>query len=141
MKVEVVKNDQQMEDAFSVRKKVFILEQKVTEEEEIDEFESESIHFVLYNDDHKTIGAARLRFVEDYGKVERVCVLKEYRGTGAGKQLMQGLERTAADKNCRKFVLYAQTHAENFYKSLGYHTYSDIFMDAGIPHVAMKKEI
>ncbi|WP_408010763.1 GNAT family N-acetyltransferase [Pseudalkalibacillus sp. A8] len=141
MKVEVVKSDRQLEDAFTVRKKVFVDEQNVPEEEEIDDYEQESIHFVLYSEDHEAIGAARLRFVEDYGKVERVCIFKEFRGTGAGKMLMQKLEHTASDRGYKKFVLYAQTHAEKFYRRLGYHTYSDIFMDAGIPHVAMKKEI
>ncbi len=140
MKVEVVDNDRKLEDAFQVRTKVFVEEQNVPEEEEIDEFESESIHFVIYSDNHKAIGAARLRFVEDYGKVERVCILKEFRGTGAGKMLMQKLEHTGSERGCKKFVLYAQTHAEPFYQRLGYHTYSDIFMDAGIPHIAMKKE-
>ncbi len=139
-KVEIVTDDSQLKDAFSIRSKVFIEEQNVPEEEEIDQYESESVHFVIYDGD-AAIGAGRIRFVEDYAKVERVCVLKEYRGTGAGKVLMENMEEQVLKRNVNKFVLYSQTHAEKFYKKLGYETYSDIFMDAGIPHVAMKKQI
>jgi predicted GNAT family N-acyltransferase len=140
MKVEVVTDDIQLKDAFTVRSKVFIEEQNVPEEEEMDQYESESIHFVVYGGT-VAIGAGRLRFVEDYAKVERVCILKEYRGTGVGKVLMEKMEEVASEKNFHKLVLHSQTHAEKFYSKLGYESYSDIFMDAGIPHVAMRKGI
>ena len=57
-------------------------------EEEIDHLESEATHFVLYQEG-TPIGAGRLRLVDGYGKVERICVLKESRVSGAGKSLLE----------------------------------------------------
>lgn len=88
MHVKVVETDEELMDAFSVRKKVFIDEQNVSEEEEIDQFESSSTHFVAY-ENGQPIGAGRFRELDGYGKVERICVLKEYRKSGAGKAIME----------------------------------------------------
>ncbi|MCF6136908.1 GNAT family N-acetyltransferase [Pseudalkalibacillus berkeleyi] len=140
MEVVVASSDSQKQDALKVRSKVFIDEQNVPEEEEIDQYENDCTHFVVY-DGEKTIGAGRLRFVEDYAKVERVCILKEYRGSGVGKLLMQKMETVSSESSVNQLVLHAQTQAEQFYSKLGYETYSDVFMDAGIPHVAMKKSV
>jgi predicted GNAT family N-acyltransferase len=126
-------------DALLVRRIVFIEEQHVSEEEEIDEFEQEATHFVLY-DDGKPIGAGRFRIVDHgLGKIERICVLPQYRGRGAGKLIMKTIERFAQQQGVPKVKLNAQTHAESFYQKLGYKTVSDVFMEAGIPHVTMVK--
>ncbi|KIP20179.1 hypothetical protein JV16_02642 [Anoxybacillus ayderensis] len=126
-------------DALLVRRAVFIDEQGVSEEEEIDAFESESVHFVLYDDD-KPIAAGRFRTIDGVGKIERICVLPSYRGRGIGKQMMEAIEQYAK-QHVTKVKLNAQTHAEPFYKQLGYETVSDVFLDAGIPHVTMVKAI
>jgi len=135
-------NDRSLyEDALHVRRLVFIEEQNVPEEEEIDEFEQESLHFVLY-DDEKPVAAGRLRFIDEgVGKIERICVLPSYRGRGAGRMMMKAIEQHAKTTGASKVKLNAQTHAEPFYQKLGYETVSDIFMDAGIPHVAMVKPL
>lgn len=54
---------------------------------------------------------------------------------------MHKMEDIAREQGISKLKLNAQTHAENFYKKLGYETVSGLFMDAGIPHVTMVKEI
>ncbi|WP_054635143.1 GNAT family N-acetyltransferase [Thalassobacillus sp. C254] len=126
-----------MSDAYNVRFNVFVEEQKVPEEEEIDEFEEEAVHFVAYDQD-KPIGAGRFREVEGVGKVERICVLADYRHTGAGRLLMEAIEAFAKEQRVN-LKLNAQTRAKGFYEKLGYHVTSGEFMDAGIPHVEMKK--
>ncbi|AGT31191.1 hypothetical protein M493_04430 [Geobacillus genomosp. 3] len=129
------------EDALHVRRLVFIEEQNVPEEEEIDAFEQESSHLVLY-DGEKPVAAGRLRLIgESIGKAERICVLPSYRGRGAGRMVMEALERLAKTKGAKKVKLNAQTHAEPFYEKLGYETVSGVFMDAGIPHVTMVKSL
>ncbi|WP_078430428.1 GNAT family N-acetyltransferase [Alkalihalobacterium alkalinitrilicum] len=138
MKVTVVENKEQLKDAYSVRTTVFVEEQKVPEEEEIDQFEEDAIHFVVY-DDSKPIGAGRLRVVDGYGKVERICILNEYRKKRIGKLLMDKIESVGQSEGLTKFKLNAQIQAEPFYKSLGYETVSGEFLDAGIPHVTMTK--
>lgn len=140
MTVKIVENQHELEDAYSVRRTVFIDEQCVPEEEEIDQHENEATHFVYYQDGIP-IGAGRFRFVEGYGKVERICVLKEARGTGAGKAIMNGIEDFVHNQDIHKLKLNAQTHAIPFYASLGYEVVSEEFLDAGIPHKTMVKEI
>jgi len=140
LNVQQVSTKEQLEDAFKVRQEVFVNEQKVPVEEEIDQFEDEAIHIVLY-DERTPVGAARLRILDGIGKLERICVLSSCRGKGAGKQLVDKLEEIASSEGVKKFKLNAQTHAIPFYERLGYKTISDIFMDAGIPHVSMIKEV
>jgi predicted GNAT family N-acyltransferase len=137
----IVKSDEELQDAYDVRTKVFVEEQQVPEEEEIDQFEREASHVVLYDED-KPVGAGRFRILNGIGKIERICVLPDYRSMGAGKIIMEKLEEIAALKEMQTLKLNAQTHAEPFYTKLGYSTISkETFLDAGIPHVTMVKEI
>jgi len=138
--VKIVENDKELEDAFSVRRTVFIDEQNVPEEEEIDELEDKATHFVAYLED-SPIAAGRFRIVDGYGKVERICVLKETRQTGSGKALMEEIEAYALKQGLHKLKLNAQTHAIPFYARLGYEVVSEEFLDAGIPHKTMIKNI
>ncbi|TKC18318.1 GNAT family N-acetyltransferase [Robertmurraya kyonggiensis] len=140
MKLKLVADEQELKEAYRVRKIVFVDEQKVPEEEEIDHLEAESTHFILW-DDHDPIGAGRFRVVEGYGKVERICVLQEKRKGGAGKVIMEGIEEYAKSRGLNKLKLNAQTHAIPFYSKLGYEVISEEFLDAGIPHKTMIKEI
>ena len=133
-------HQQELEDAFTVRKIVFVEEQNVPVEEEIDQFEDEATHFVMYHEG-LPIAAGRFRAVDGYGKVERICVLKEARKTGAGKKIMDGIENYASQQDIQKLKLNAQTHAIPFYAGLGYEIVSDEFLDAGIPHKTMIKNI
>ncbi|MBP1915640.1 putative GNAT family N-acyltransferase [Lederbergia galactosidilyticus] len=132
--------EQQLNDAFYVRKKVFVEEQKVPLELEIDEFENESAHFILYNHD-KPIGAGRFRMVEDFGKIERICILSSSRALGAGKKVMEAIEDFARKKAIQQLKLHAQITAIPFYEKLGYMVCSEEFMDAGIPHKTMTKQL
>ncbi|MYL30511.1 GNAT family N-acetyltransferase [Halobacillus halophilus] len=140
MDIQQVRNTQQLDDAYFVRKTVFVNEQQVPEELEIDEFDETSLHFTGYDND-EPVAAARLRFVQGYGKLERICVLKEKRGHSYGRQMIEKLEEAVRDHGYDKAKLNAQTQAEAFYEALGYVTISDTFMDAGIPHVTMVKEL
>lgn len=138
MNVKQVTTKDQLEDAYSVRRTVFVDEQQVPEEEEIDQFEDDATHIVLY-DNEEPVGAARLRVLDGIGKLERICVLSSSRKNGAGKLLVNKLEEIAIEQGVSKLKLNAQTHAIPFYERLGYETVSDVFMDAGIPHVTMIK--
>lgn len=140
MDVQTISSEQQLNDAFKIRKKVFVEEQNVPPEEEIDDLESEATHFVLYINEEPA-GAGRFRTVDGYGKVERICVLSEYRGTGAGKAIMEKIESYAKNEGFKRLKLNAQTHAIPFYSKLGYEIVSEEFLDAGIPHKTMIKEI
>lgn len=138
--VQIVSNDQQLKDAYDVRKKVFVDEQHVPLEEEIDHLETEATHFVLYQN-QEPIGAGRIRFVDKYGKVERICVLKDSRVNGAGKALINKIESYAKSQGINLLKLNAQIQALPFYTKLGYEVVSDEFFEAGIPHKQMLKHL
>ncbi|MDV2683203.1 GNAT family N-acetyltransferase [Alkalihalophilus lindianensis] len=140
MNVLKVTNDAQLKDAYAIRMKVFVDEQHVPEEEELDDLEKVATHFVMYQED-QVVGAGRLRVVDQVAKVERICIAKEIRGTGAGRLLMSKIENEARSLGLSKARLNAQTHAAPFYSKLGYETISGEFLDAGIPHVTMTKTL
>ncbi|NDI36176.1 GNAT family N-acetyltransferase [Chengkuizengella sediminis] len=139
MEVKVAKNEQELKDAFTVRMDVFVEEQKVPSEIEIDEFEDESTHVVIY-DKGKPIATGRIREADGYGKLERICVLKTHRKFGLGKMIMDSLESIGRKMDLKQFKLNAQTQAESFYEKQGYKTVSGEFLDANIPHVTMVKK-
>ena len=87
-----------LEDCFYIRKKVFVEEQGVPEKSEIDEYESESIHLIGY-DNGQPVATARIRPInETTVKIERVAVIKSHRGQGMGKMLMKAVESLAKDE-------------------------------------------
>lgn len=136
----IAKTEKQLNDAFFVRKEVFVKEQHVPEEEEIDQFEDTSEHIVIY-DGGQPVGAGRWRMKDGHGKLERICVMKSHRSLGVGAVIMQALEKAAAAKGADSFILHAQTQAVPFYEKQGYRvTSGEEFLDAGIPHLEMIKE-
>lgn len=137
---DVTNNSKQLEDAYKVRQQVFVEEQGVPKELELDHLDQEAYHFVGYIED-KPVAAGRLRIVNNYGKFERICVLKSFRGQSLGKELMRAMESKLVNASIHIAKLNAQTHAERFYQGLGYSTVSDIFLDANMPHITMEKEL
>lgn len=140
MKVSIINSDETLQTAFDIRKKVFVEEQQVPMEIEIDEYEDEAIHFIC-SDGEEYVGASRLRFVDDYGKLERICVLQEARGKNFGKYLIAAMEEEIMRQNIKEARLNAQTRAVTLYESVGYEVVSGEFMDANIPHVEMMKKL
>ena len=128
-------------DALKIRYKVFVDEQKVPVDLEIDELESMCMHGVIY-DSSKAIATIRIYPLKstEY-KIQRVAVLSDYRSKGVGRLLMQEVENKIKRKNNQRLILDSQNKAIPFYKKLGYKISSSEFMDAGIPHHRMTKEI
>ena len=141
MDIKIVTNEEELQQAYQVRKIVFVDEQKVPVEEEIDHLEEESTHFLVMIENDEPIGAGRFRIVDNYGKVERICVLPQARSTGVGRSLMEAIEQHALSQGLEITKLNAQVQAIPFYKSLGYGIISEEFLDAGIPHRTMKKQL
>ncbi|MDM5212907.1 GNAT family N-acetyltransferase [Peribacillus sp. NJ4] len=129
--------------AFQIRKEVFVEEQGFPLESEFDEFDTLnalSEHILVYYNE-KPVGTGRLRVVDGLGKLERICILEPYRKFGLGKIIIKTLEEIANEKAISQVKLHGQTQAEGFYKKLGYHTSSDVFMEDGGPHLLMIKEL
>ena len=139
--VRVAESEADREAALVVRRDVFIEEQGVAEEVEMDGKDEDAIHFVA-TADGEPVGAARLREVgSGVGKVERVAVVADRRDDGIGRELMRTLEATAVERDIDRLVMHAQTHVQAFYLSLDYEMTSDVFEEAGIDHVEMEKEL
>lgn len=140
MKIKIATSQEELNDAFHIRTIVFVEEQNVPVEEEMDRFDAHAIHFVGYLQT-KPIAASRLRWVDDYGKLERLCILKDYRGKSYGTNMIQVMEHEILKNGYKLAKLNAQTHAIAFYEKLGYKVISEEFLDAGIPHVTMIKKL
>lgn len=135
----IVETDKEYQDAILIRRKVFVEEQDVPLHMELDEYDQDATHFIAYDNDIP-FGAGRIRAVEPaIGKIERVCVLPEYRGKHHGNLIMQCMEDYALSNNFEKLKLNAQSHALPFYEKRSYTITSPEFLEAGIPHRAMEK--
>lgn len=141
MTVKVAASTKERELAFSIRHEVFVKEQNVPIEIELDEFDHEAIHFLCFNDENEPVGASRLRFVGSYGKLERICVLKSYRGQSFGKKLVKCMEEEIIRNGYNNARLNAQMDVATFYENLGYISISEPFYEANILHVTMEKQL
>lgn len=126
-------------DALAIRYQVFVDEQHVPADLEIDELEDLSLHLVLYEASEPIATARIYKLANDTYKVQRVAVLKEHRTSGIGTILMKEIEKKAKMHKIAKLTLGSQNSAIPFYEKIGYKISSDEFMDAGIPHHSMIK--
>lgn len=136
---------EQLEQCLRLRKEVFVAEQNVPEQLEIDELDvlGEECRHVLITDRGEAVATARLKpYDADTAKIQRVAVKRERRGQGCGRLVMEQIERLAARLGYANTLLDAQLQAVPFYSRLGYEIVSnEPFDDAGIPHLRMKKKL
>lgn len=126
--------DKLEQDAKFIRKQVFIIEQNIPEEEEWDDQDMISDHFVVYDQD-QPIATARLL---QNNSVGRVAVLKAYRGQGVGRMIMLEVIRQAHQQDRKFLQLSSQVHAISFYEKLGFSIQGDAYDECGIPHIKMQ---
>lgn len=141
MKAEVFKGYKHpfIDDAFYVRDEVFTKEQGYPKEIDIDEYDNDAIHAVLYNKADQPIGTARMIINEagDTAKIGRVAILKSERGKDYGLLVMQKLIDYAHSNGIFVITLHAQTHAQGFYEKLNFEVIGESFIEDGAPHIRM----
>lgn len=131
--------DQDAEAIRKIRTEVFVVEQKVPIELEIDSADPVSRHVLALEPDGSPIGTARLL---KSGQIGRIAVLKSWRGQGIGSRLVRSLVTLARKEHSRVVYLHSQIQAVPFYEHLGFReTGAPPFDDAGIQHVHMEKEL
>ncbi len=138
--VHKITNQQELDKAFKIREEVFVHEQQVTPEEEYDEYEDTSVHFIANDADGNPCGTARWRRTERGIKLERFAVLQKFRGTGIGSLLVKKvLEDIQQNMPASEGIVYmhAQTHAIAFYEQFGFRCRGDEFDECGIMHYEM----
>jgi ElaA protein len=122
---------------LAIRRKVFIDEQGVSEADEVDGLDPVALH-LLAMQDAAPVGTARILVEGALGKIGRVCVLPQARGTGLGAALIRAaVVELQAMPGVAKAKLGAQVHALGFYERLGFEAVGQVYMDAGIPHLDM----
>ena len=122
-------------EAERIRFAVFVEEQGVPPELEMDGNDRASLHALAY-DGESAIGTGRL--LPD-GHIGRMAVLKDRRGRGAGRALLRKLVEAARSRGDREVQLSAQVHALGFYLAEGFQPEGPVYEEAGIPHQAMRR--
>ncbi len=139
--VKLVAAPDELEAATAVRRRVFVEEQGVPLEEEYDEYDAIAIHAAAVCQG-RIIGTGRLfRHESGEGRIGRMAVDVAWRRQGVGGRLLEALEAEARRLKMPRVVLHAQTYVHEFYARHGYVPYGPRFMEAGIEHVAMRKEL
>ena len=139
LKIQIVGNQKEFDDVISIRKKVFIEEQNVPIDIEIDGLDDEAEHAIAYLDG-EPIGCARIRF-NTYAKLERIAAMKDHRGKGFGRKITEFLIDYCKQKNVDEIRLHAQMYTADFYKKLGFLERGKTFFEADIKHIEMYMSI
>jgi predicted GNAT family N-acyltransferase len=127
--------------AQRLRIRVFVDEQGVSETGELDGLDEEAFHLVAM-DGGEAVATDRVRMLDGDAKLERMAVDREFRGRGLGLALIAATEEEARRLGAERVVLNAQVRARGFYERAGYaQTSEEIFLDEGIEHVRMAKEL
>lgn len=145
MNVIRVKTQEELEACFGIRVQVFVEEQQVPLDLEMDEYDvsPEACRHILVLDGDKPVATGRWKeYCPGIAKLQRIAVLRDYRSKGLGKLLVQALEEQAREAGMTSTLLDGQCTAEGFYHRLGYRTEpGEPFLDAGILHVRMTKPL
>ena len=139
--VKLVENEDEFEGAIAVRFRVFVAEQAIPPEEELDEDDATAIHAIALVQG-QIVGTGRLVSREDGdGQVGRMAVDQPWRGQGVGGRILMFLEDEARSLGMARCVLHAQVYVKGFYAAHGYQEYGEPFLEVNIPHVEMYKEL
>jgi predicted GNAT family N-acyltransferase len=122
-----------------VRAIVFMEEQHVSCAEEMDGLDSDALQ-ILGEIGGEPVATGRIRFFGDSAKLERLAIRTVWRGHGHGNRLLEFMLAAARERGYRKFNLHGQERLRSFYEKHGFHAEGDSFLEAGIPHLLMRRE-
>ena len=122
------------EEAYLIRQKVFIQEQGVPEEMELDELDSSARHALAY-ESKLCVGTGRLVHLDSrHAQIGRMAVLSTFRNRGIGKAILSHLIALAKAERVFTLMLHSQVSAIPFYAKLGFIAQGPTYDEAGIPH-------
>lgn len=135
-----VTTEEEMKVCFDIRREAFVAEQNVPADLEMDGRDQTARHFGVLVDG-EIIGTCRVRLIGSAAKIERVAILKAYRGKGVGRALMKYImSELRKSPDIELFKLSSQAYAVPFYEKLGFKTRGSEYIEAGIPHYDMVLE-
>ena len=135
MKIRIVDWASYSEALSSIRHTVFVEEQGVPVELELDGEDASASHAAAFSDDGRLVGTGRMLAS---GKIGRMAVSQSMRRQGIGRALLDALVAEAKRLKLEEVSLGAQLPAVAFYERAGFKAYGDIFLDAGIDHKMMR---
>jgi predicted GNAT family N-acyltransferase len=136
VRIKKVSSKTELEKAFAIRIRVFVKEQGVPAEIELDRDDQRAIHFLAVSLG-KAVGTARVVMRSRSAKIGRMAVLKNYRRKGVGTKLLKRAVATARRLGAQGIYLHAQVSVIGFYDRLGFRAVGPVFDEAGIPHRKM----
>ncbi|MFC2014987.1 GNAT family N-acetyltransferase [Chloroflexota bacterium] len=137
----LVEDETEMKKALEIRKKVFVEEQGISSDLDLDGNDSDALHVIVKKLD-EPVGTVRIRFLTtQQAKLERMAIMKPSRGSGIGRQVITFLEKELKTRGIEQIVLHAQHNSIDFYNKCGFKSTSLPFLEAGIRHVSMEKDI
>lgn len=129
---------------LEIRNRVFTLERGVPKEIEVDEYDCPSKscdHFLLIFGKNDA-GTIRCLYTENNNiQIQRFCFLKEYRGLGLGRIVMEYIEDYYKNRGISGIELDSKYEVCGFYEKCGYEKVSEVFIEASIEHIKMRKRI
>ena len=135
VRIELMDWERARAEASRIRFKVFVEEQRVPRDMEMDEMDARCVHALAYSADGRVMGTGRL--LPD-GHIGRMAVLSEWRGKGIGGEMLERLVAAARERGDAEVALSAQTHALEFYRRHGFNEEGEVYEEAGIPHQVMR---
>ncbi|BAZ38568.1 GCN5-related N-acetyltransferase [Calothrix sp. NIES-4101] len=137
--VKIATSSNELAAIQEIRKTVFQQEQGVDAELDFDGFD-ETCDLLIASLNGEFIGTVRIRMLDTkMAKIERLAVLKQSRGHGIGKKLMAEALEIAESKGILEVVIHAQEYIMPLHQQLGFEADGDVFEEAGIRHVKMRK--
>ncbi len=134
-------SDREFASCAAIRHEVFVLEQHVPDEEEMDDLDERAIH-VLATMEGAPVGTGRLILESaETARIGRMAVLRDRRRQGIGRAMLERLTEIAVARGVRTLTLAGQLHAIPFYERFGFVAEGGIFLDAGIEHRTMRKQL
>jgi predicted GNAT family N-acyltransferase len=134
--IKKISTNKELEQALRIRIRVFVREQGVPAEIELDEDDKRAFH-LLASLEGRPVGTARILMRGGKAKIGRMAVLKSHRRKKFGKKLLTRAVTTGKKQGARKIYLHAQVAVSKFYESAGFRCVGPVFEEAGIPHRKM----
>lgn len=138
--IKIINPGEDYSEAMKIRYTVFVEEQGVPYENEIDKYDKIAYHVVM-SDGKESIACGRIYFKDNSAKLGRVAVLKEYRGKGCATKICDELINIAVSHEIKNIILHSQTYAVPLYEKLGFKCVGDEFLEENIAHYKMELTI
>jgi predicted GNAT family N-acyltransferase len=133
--------ESELSEALALRERIFCGEQGVSFEADQDGRDAEATHIVAVDDDGVVVGTCRLLFRGQVARLGRLAVDRDRRGDGIAAEILSEADRIASEAGSDSIALHAQTYARALYERAGYEPYGPTFVEEGIEHVAMEKQL